>query len=170
MIIGLEGFGSIWSIRAASKRERIAFYNTTGILSGGKLRHRSRVFGQLRFNQAGGFVPDPIERNIGRVFESAWPLKHSGGSLLLPHLLNGPVRPDYYLFAVTSDRTGELRMDLSGWKSDGVVLVSLSQFRDQQEAMLLMPPHSWIRGGLGRFVVEPSTERYWRAFLQLAGA
>jgi hypothetical protein len=63
-----------------------------------------------------------------------------------------------------------LQIDGSGWKSDGVVLVSLSEVRDQQEAMLLMLPHSWIRGGLGRFVVEPSTERPWRAFLQLMGS
>jgi hypothetical protein len=169
MIIGLEGFGSIWSVRAGSKGER-AFYNTTGIVTGEKLRHRSRVFGQLRFNEVGGFSPSHIERNLGRVFESVRPLDQNGPTLLLHHLSNKPAIPDYYLFAVTSDRTGELPMDRSGWKSDGVVLVSLSQVRDQQEAMLLMPPHSWIRGGLGRFVVEPSRERPWRAFLQLMGS
>jgi hypothetical protein len=170
MIIGLEGFGSIWSVRSGLKRERSAFYNTTGIVTDGKLRHRSRVFGQLRFNEAGGFNPNYIERNTGRVFESAGPLDPSGRSLLLHHLSNGPEPPDYYLFAVTSDRTGELQIDRSGWKSDGVLLVSLSQVHDQQETMLLMPPHGWIRGGLGRFVAEPSAERPWRAFLQLMGS
>jgi hypothetical protein len=169
MIIGLEGFGSIWSVRARSK-QACAFYNTTGIVTDGKLRHRSRVFGQLRFNETGGFNPNLIEGNIGRVFESSGPLLKDGRSLLLHHLSKRPATPDYYLFAVTSDRTGELQIDGSGWKSDGVVLVSLSEVRDQQEAMLLMLPHSWIRGGLGRFVVEPSTERPWRAFLQLMGS
>jgi hypothetical protein len=168
MIIGLEGFGSVWSVRAGSKSERAAFYNTTGITMDGKLRHRSRVFGQVRFNELGGFNPKHVERNIGRVFESA-ELKQSGRSLLLHHLSNGPVSPDYYLFTVTSDRTGELQIDRDGWKSDGVVVVSLSQVHNQQEAMLLMPAHSWIRGGLGRFVAEPNQERPWRAFLQLMG-
>src|SRR5205823_11110131 len=70
MIIGLEGFGSIWSVRSGPKCER-AFYNTTGIVSDGKLRHRSWVFGQLRFNEAGGFNPNHLELKIGRVFESA---------------------------------------------------------------------------------------------------
>jgi hypothetical protein len=77
MIIGLEGFGSIWSVRARSK-QACAFYNTTGIVTDGKLRHRSRVFGQLRFNEAGGFNPNLIEGNIGRVFESSGPLLKDG--------------------------------------------------------------------------------------------
>jgi hypothetical protein len=169
MIVGLEGFGSVWSVRDGSKPERTAFYNTTGIVIDGKLRHRSRVFGQLRFNAIGGFNPQHIEANIGRVFESTGLPDQSRRCLLLHHLLCRPVPPDYFLFAVTSERTGELRMDRSGWKSDGVVLLGLSEFREQQEALLLMPAHSWIRGGLGRFVAEPAADRPWRASLELKG-
>jgi hypothetical protein len=47
--------------------------------------------------------------------------------------------------------------------------MSLSEWKDRQEALLLMPPHSWIRGTLGRFVVEPRRDRPWRAFLRLVG-
>ena len=165
MIIGLEGFGSVWSTR----RRSTAFYNTTGIVSDGRLRHRSRIFGQLRFNEIGGFNPKHIERNIGRVFETSGPLDPSSSCILLHHLLTRPVSPDYYLFAVTSDRSGELQVDQSGWKSDSVVLVSLSQVGEQQEAMLLMPIHSWIRGALGLFAVVPYGEHPWRAVLQLKG-
>ena len=43
MIIGLEGFGSVWSTRMGPSRERTAFYNTTGIVLDGRLRHRSRL-------------------------------------------------------------------------------------------------------------------------------
>ena len=165
MIIGLEGFGSVWSTR----RRSTAFYNTTGIVSDGRLRHRSRIFGQLRFNAIGGFNPKHIERNIGRVFEASGPLDPSSSCILLHHLLSRPVLPDYYLFTVTSDRMGELQIDQSGWKSDSVVLVSLSQAAQQQEAMLFMPIHSWIRGPLGLFVVDPCAEYPWRAVLQLKG-
>jgi hypothetical protein len=169
MIIGLEGFGSVWSVRVGLNPERTAFYNTTGIITGGKLRHRSRVFGQLRFNAVGGFNPKHIERNIGRVFETDCRPEQAHRSLLLHHLSDRPLVPDYYLFVVTSDRTGELKVDCSGGKSDSVVLISMSQVDEQQEAMLLMPVHSWIRGGLGRFVAEPCADRPWRAFLQLMG-
>jgi hypothetical protein len=169
MIIGLEGFGSVWSRRTRRGRRGSAFYNTTGITTDGQLRHRSRVFGQLRFNEVGGFNPTHIERNIGRVFEAMGNLEPSGRCVLLHHLLSRPVSPDYYLFVVTSERTGELQIDSEGWKSDGVMLVSLSQFGGQQEAMLLMPVHSWLRGNLGLFVVEPCTQYSWRALLQLRG-
>ena len=65
--------------------------------------------------------------------------------------------------------TGELAIEQEGWKSDGVVLVSLRQIADRQEAMLLMPIHSWIRGQLGLFVVEPCTPYAWRALLEFRG-
>jgi hypothetical protein len=60
-----------------------------------------------------------------------------------------------------------LRIDRAGWKSDGVVLVSMSEFGEQQESMLLMPAHAWIRCGLGRFVAQPAPDHPWRAFLEL---
>jgi len=66
MIVAVEGFGSIWSVRNGST----AFYNTTGVLVNGRARHRSCVFGQTRFNAIGGFNPEHIESNIGRVFAS----------------------------------------------------------------------------------------------------
>jgi hypothetical protein len=169
MIVAVEGFGSIWSTRKGSTREHTAFYNTTGIHVNERPHHRSRVFGQLRFNAVGGFNPDHIESNIGRVFESHDVRQPDSRCLLLHHLLSRPQRPDFYLFALASDRTGALRIDENGWKSDCVVLVSLSSFREQQEALLLMPAHSWIRGGLGRFVAEPLENRPWRASLELKG-
>ena len=169
MIIGLEGFGSVWSRRTRLCRGGSAFYNTTGITTDGQLRHRSRVFGQLRFNGAGGFNPKHIERNIGRVFTGTGNLESSSRCVLLHHLLSSPVFPDYHLFVVTSDRTGGLQIDSECWKSDGVILVSLSQFGGKQEAMLLMPVHSWLRGSLGLFVVERSKQCSWRALLELRG-
>jgi hypothetical protein len=169
MLIGLEGFGSIWSVRTATSSRRTAYYNTTGLVIGERLRHRSRLFGYVRFNEIGGFNPKQIERNIGRVFESAGPAAAEHRTLLLHHRSSPPAFPDCFLFAVTSDRTGELPIDCGGWSSDAVTLISLSQANGRQEALLLMPAHSWIRGTLGRFVAEPCVDRPWRAFLQLLG-
>jgi hypothetical protein len=169
MIIGLEGFGSVWSTRIGAQRDRTAFYNTTGIVRDGRLRHRSRVFGQIRFNAMGGFNPQHIESNIGRLFQSAGLPGGDSCCLLFHHRLARPQAPDCYLFRVTADETGELEIDREGWKSEGVVLLSLSQFREQQETMLLVPVHGWIRAGRGRFAAEPSRDRPWRASLEWKG-
>ncbi len=128
MIIGLEGFGSVWSRVRDMVATVCLLQHDRHRLRTVRLRHRSRVFGQLRFNEIGGFNPKHIERNIGRVFEASRALwTRQVRCILLHHLLSRPVSPDYYLFAVTSDRTGELQIDREGWKSDSVVLVSLSQ-------------------------------------------
>lgn len=172
MFITVEGFGSIWSKRAGSDSNaahaRTAYYNTTGIEADGRLRHRSRLFGQLRFNEVGGFNPHLVERNIGRVFHCTGTMTDDRVTLLLHHMSDKPVSPDYFLFTVTSKRTGVLPID-DDWRSDDVLLVSLSQLKRNQEAILLMPAHSWIRGELGRFVAEPVTNASWRGFLRLIG-
>jgi len=168
MFVTVEGFGSIWSKR--TRPGRIAYYNTTGIPVDGKLRHRSELFGQMRFNEIGGFNSKLVERNFGRVFQCTGDLRATGVCLVFRHLLECPVDPDYFLFTVTSDRTGFLPVGWYGWKSDGVLLISFSQFQQRQEAMLLMPAHSWIRGALGWFIAEPVAHTSWRAFLRLVAA
>ena len=47
------------------------------------------------------------------------------------------------------------------------MLISFSEWHDQQEAMLLMPPFAWLRSNLGTFFLEPSTVRPWTARLRL---
>jgi hypothetical protein len=167
MFVTVEGFGSIWSKR--TRRGRIAYYNTTGICFDGELHHRSQPFGQIRFNEVGGFNPNLVDRNIGRVFACTGELRQTGACLLLHHVLERPLEPDYFLFTVTSERTGFLPIGRYPWKSDGVLLISFSQFQQRQEAMVLMPAHSWIRGALGWFITEPVPNTSWRAFLRLVG-
>jgi hypothetical protein len=174
MLVTPEGFGSVWSRRSQPdprdpRRERIAFYNTTGVKLNGKLLHRTRVFGQLRFNQSGGFIAEGVERNIDRVFCCAAELGQAGAKLMFCHLAPKPRPPEFFMFAVQSNITGILRIDSEHWKSAGVLLISLSQFRESQEAILLMPAHSWLRGRLGTFIVQPDCDRPWRATLRLLG-
>src|ERR1051326_2706126 len=131
MFVTVEGFGSIWSKR--TRRERIAYYNTTGMCMDGKLRHRSKLFGQTRFNEIGGFNPKLVERNIGRVFQCTGDLRRDAACLMFHHLLQRPLEPDYFLFTVTSERTGFLPIGSYGWKSDGVLVISVSQCQQRQE-------------------------------------
>jgi hypothetical protein len=82
-------------------------------------------------------------------------------------MLKGPQRPDFYLFVATSKATGRLDVASACWKAEPVQVVALSEGAHQHEAMLLMPPYSWIRSELGTFFVEPSQRRLWSADLRL---
>jgi hypothetical protein len=166
MLVTVEGFGSIWSKRVHAGG--IAYYNTTGIRTNGQLHHRSRIFGQLRFNGIGGFN-EQLDRNIGRLFQCVGDLASGPPKILFHHLAEKPATPDYFLFALTSDRTGGLRIGAGDWKSANVLLFGLSEFRDQQEAIVLIPPRGRLRGALGWFVAESCTDRPWRGFLRLIG-
>jgi hypothetical protein len=148
---------------------RRAFYNTTGILVNGRFRHRSVIYGSVRFNEVGGFNAAHVEENIGRAFESTGPVRMTRIEVFLRQRASRRATPDCFLFAITSERTGELQIAQPDWISEAVTLVSFSQFGHCQEALLLMPVQSWIRGSLGRFVVEPRQDRPGRAFLRLVG-
>jgi hypothetical protein len=172
--VTIEGFGSVWSkrIRRDSRNpehQRTAYYNTTGVTDGGEMRQRSRIFGQLRFNGVGGFFAAGIERNIGRVFQCSAELDGTVPKLIFHHLLAKPQPPDFFMFAVTSNCTGLLPIESKHWKAGGVLLFALSQSKESQEAIFLMPAHSWFRGGLGTFIADPDRDRPWRATLRLLG-
>jgi hypothetical protein len=172
--VTIEGFGSAWSRRTrqdgrSPERQHTAYYNTTGVTVGGKVRQRSRIFGQLRFNGVGGFISAGVERNIGRVFQCSAELDGPVHKLIFHHLLDKPQAPDFFMFAVTSRCTGLLSVESEHWKSEGVLLLALSECKESQEAILLMASHSWLRGALGTFMADPDHDRPWRATLRLLG-
>ena len=146
-----------------------AFYNTTGVFVNGRVRYRWRIGGKIRFNGAGGFTPCCPRQSVDRVFEcSDLETANSGWTqILFKRMLNGPQRPDFYLFVVTGETTGRLDVTSASWKAGSVQVVALSESCDQHEAMLLMPPYSWLRGELGTFVVQPSQRSLWSADLRL---
>ncbi len=104
---------------------------------------------------------------INRVFECAEPCVWLGqNKVLLKSMLRGPQRPDYFLVVTRADQTGHLNIGAPGWKSDDSLLISFSEYHDQQEAMLLMPANSWLRTSLGHFVLAPSVGKPWTAMLR----
>jgi len=88
--------------------------------------------------------------------------------LLFKRLFMGDGRPDSFLVVVGSELTGRLAVGTEGWRSTDTWLLSLSESPQQQEAMLLMPAHGWIRGGLGQFDLQPSEQRPWIGRLVLS--
>jgi hypothetical protein len=168
VLVTVHGFGHIWERRfeknLANPRRfaQAAFYNTTGVLVSGKVRYQWRIGGKIRFNGVGGFTPSDPSRSLNRVFECKDPETTRAGwtQILFKRMLSGPKRPDFYLFIVTAEYTGRLDIESPCWKADAVQVVSVSENADQQEAMLLMPAYSWVRGELGTFYAEPFTSQF----------
>jgi len=174
VLVTVTGFGSVWRSRFGRDFEdrrrfaRAAFYNTTGVEVHGVIRTRPRIGGYARFNGAGGFNANYPCRMIGRVFECAEPCVWKGqNKVLFERMLRAPERPDYFLVTIAPDQVGHLDLTQPTWKSGDSLLISFSEWRDQQEAMLLMPVYAWLRSELGTFFLEPSARQPWTAQLKI---
>ncbi|HEV3275580.1 MAG TPA: hypothetical protein VG860_02085 [Terriglobia bacterium] len=174
MLVTVTGFGSIWRRRFGSDPAgrslfaHAAYYNTTGVEVNGTLRTRPRVIGHARFNGAGGFNPNHPSRMINRVFECDEPTVWQGqNKVLFKRLLRTAQQPDRFLVVVNPVEAGHIELAPGTWKSEDSMLISVSESRDQQEAMLLMPAYGWVRSELGTFFLEPSPLRPWTAQLRL---
>jgi hypothetical protein len=175
MLVTITGFGSVWRRRFGKNKDnpqrfaRGVYYNTTGIDIAGTIRQRPRITGYARFHACGGFVPQRLSRMIGSVFECADPCIWQGDNkLLFKRALRAPEKPDGFLVVARPQLTGKLRIGENCWRSPDTWLIAFSESGSQQEAMLLIPPHGWIRTNLGRFVLEPEAGRPWMARLVLA--
>jgi len=175
MLVAVQSFGSIWTDRGASTKvgdanspRRRAFYNTTGVMAGSKLRSRSCVYGYVRLDECSGFHPSSANRAIHRVYESEGVSVWSGrNKLFLQQLTPAGTRPDVYLLRVGSAEIGWI--DRSGsWRCSGAQVVSFSEGNGQQEALLILPAFGWVRSEHGTFCVDPRRDQPWMAVLSCA--
>ena len=147
---------------------RAAYFNTTGVPVNGKIRTRPKIMGHVRFNGVGGFDPNRLLSMINCVFECAEPCVWQGqNKVLFKRLLPAPQQPDYFLVVVRANEVGRIDVGSSTWRSESTLLISFSECGDKQEAMLLMPPRSWLQTDLGRFELRPFVSWPWSARLQL---
>ena len=175
MVVSITGLGSVWRRRFGKDFDdpkrfaRAAYYNTTGVPVDGTIRTRLKVAGHARFNSTGGFNPNYPLRIINRVFECDEPCVWQGqNKILFKYMLAAPREPDLFLVVARQSEIGRLHIGNSVWKADKGLLISFSECRDQQECMLLLPGHGWIRSGVGTFILQPLTARPWIAQLRLA--
>ena len=176
MLVAIEGFGRIWEQRVGKDpgdplrfSAHAAFYNTTGVPAGqtGKVQHRWKIGGKVRFQGGSAFDSARVENNLGRVFECDEPeQRFTWLQICCKRKLQKPERPDWFLFRVTSERTGWINFKSDGAKSANTFLLSYSADRIEQEALILMKPYTWVQGRSGRLVVEPDPRHPWRARLQ----
>lgn len=174
MLVTITDFGSVWRRRFGKNGNdpkrfaRAAYFNTTGVPVDGRIRPRPRIVGHVRFNGVGGFDPNHPLAMINSVFECAEPcVWHGQNKILFKHRLPAPQQPDYFLVVVRACEVGYLDVGSSAWRSEGTFLISFSECRGQQEAMLLMPTDSWLRTDLGTLVLQPFASWPWSARLQL---
>jgi hypothetical protein len=177
MLVTVTGFGSVWRHRFGKDEShprqfvRAAHFNTTGVPINGKMRTRPKIVGHVRFNGIREFDPNNPLAMINSVFECAEPCIWQGqNKVLFRRMLPTPQQPDYFLVAVRSAEVGHLDVGSPAWRSEGTLLISFSEGRGQQEAMLLMPPDSWLRTDLGSLVLRPFISWPWSARLQLEPA
>lgn len=177
MLATITGFGSVWRRRFGKDENdpmrfaRAAYFNTTGVPVNGKIRTRPKIVGHVRFNGAGGFDPNRPLAMIHRVFQCAEPCVWQGqNKVLFERILPAPQQPNYLLVVVKAAEVGHLDVGSPAWRSDGTLVISFSEYRDQQEVMLLMPNDSWLRSDLGRLVLRRCVSRPWSGLLQLESA
>lgn len=174
MLVGLTGFGSVWRRRVqgdASDTKRFAhaaYFNTTGVMVSGKIVRHRKIAGHARFNGASGFNANYPSLMLGKVFECDEPCVWNGqNKVFFRRLVPRPGRPDCFLVVVKSREFGRLHVGAEGWKSEESFLVSFSEWRDQQEALLLMSCADWVQTDLGRLVLIRDAQVPWRAHLTL---
>lgn len=109
---------------------------------------------------ASGLDPNYPSRSMNHTFAcSDLEIWQGHNRVVVERQVSHVERPDYFLIVTTAEQTGGLRLDEETSKSHDIVVVSVSQWREQQEVMLLMPAFSWVRGKLGTFFVEPSRDK-----------
>lgn len=174
MLVTVTGFGSVWRRRFGKNENdpkrfaQAAYFNTTGVPVNGTIRTRPKIVGHIRFNGVGGFDPNRPLAMINSVFECAEPCVWNGqNKVLFKRMLPAPQQPDYFLVVAKAIEVGRFDVGSLGWRSKDTLLISFSEYRDQQEAMLLMPEGSWLRTDLGRCELRPFFSWPWTARLQL---
>jgi hypothetical protein len=149
-------FGSVWWLRPgiggdemARYSSRAAIFNTTGFMSGSRMRRLWMIAGVVRINV--GMHQDARNEQafMGRTFESAG-LEHRGGwnRLLLGGRSMKRRKEHFLLIRADSDCVG--RIDFGEqWHSQGVGIAAASARRGVQETLLLMKPGATITTGKG---------------------
>ena len=176
MLVKVLSFGTNWWARFGRDprdpwrfTRHAAYYNSTGVRCGRKVRRHWIVSGLIRFNGVGGFNPHLPNRSIGHTFRcSDLTVAFGGNRLLFDRKVSESDVPECYLVVVTSELHG--RMDFgSGWKSPPAAVIAASQLREAQEAMLLMQPGNWVQTNCGFWRLTTTDNEHSRVSLELMG-
>ncbi len=177
MLVKVLNYGTNWWARFGSDpndphryTRHAAYYNSTGIRCGRKVRRHWIVPGLIRFNGAGDFNPHLPNRSLGHTFlASSLDFLFGGNRLLLKNKMPDSSVPDWYLIVVAQDLHGRMDFAHLKWRSRTAKVIAASQLRQAQEAMLLMKPGDWVKTACGVWQLSASTGSRFGAELELQG-
>jgi hypothetical protein len=177
MLVKTLHFGCNWWARFGANAadphrytRHAAYYNSTGIRCGNKIRRHWIVPGMIRFNGVGDFNPHLPSRSLGHTFLTSDVDSLFGGNrLLLKRKMPDSAIPDWHLVVISQSLHGRIDFRCRAWKSRNTIVVSASQLRQTQEAMLLMKPGDWVETACGFWHLVLSQSSRLGAELVLAG-
>jgi hypothetical protein len=178
MLVQILNFGTNWWARYGRDpgdplrfTRHAAYYNSTGVECGRKVRRHWIIPGLVRFNGVGDFNPHLPERALGHTFlGSDLTYAYGGNRLLLARKADPKARPDCYLIVVSSAQHGQIDFGSDVWKSVFSPVVAATQLRDRQEVMLLMKPGDWVQTVRGFWQMSVPSAGRERPALELIGA
>lgn len=145
-----------------------AYYNSTGIRCGRKVRRHWIIPGLIRFNGVGDFDPHHPRRSVGHTFLATnLDFLFGGNRLLLTRRLDDCAAVDFYLVVISQDLHGRINFTSSAWKSPTTQVIAASQLRHNQEVMLLMKTGGWIKTLSGMWRLVQSKDMEFSACLEL---
>ena len=151
MIVCVLSLGSCWR---APNDGRPVVWNSSGVLDHRRVSPRAKVFGQVRFNSRLYQEALGTSGLSGSCWQAPQLAEHLGiRKLDLRRRVRCSSHPDWYLVSVTEQLVGTL--DDGSWEPNNSFLVSFSEWKTRQEALLLVGRHGWLRGGLGSAVLTP---------------
>jgi len=174
MLVKILEFGSNWWARFGRDphdryryTRHAAYFNSTGVRCGNKMRRYWVVPGLIRFNGVVELNPQFPNWSVGEVFECTELIFARGGNrVLFRRKVAKSCRPDYFLSVVSSDRLGALCFEGSN-RSGSPTPIAVSHVGERQEAMLLMKAGDSVRSALGVWQLTVAPNLRHGASLQL---
>ncbi len=168
MTIYCASFGSIWWLRPGANPSSVfrftrdaALFNTTGFHSGSRERRNWTQVGLVRFNVGTCLEQrlDPSALAPGNYDTPGLEQRGSQNRLLISRRTGKQEWPAAVMFCARSEEIGRIAFD-EAWRSDGVRLLSASEFRGVQESLIVVPVTGSITTDVGRWVAEWTGETW----------
>jgi hypothetical protein len=178
MLVTVLNFGTNWWARFGRDprdpycfTRHAAYYNSTGIRCGAKVRRHWLISGVIRFNGVGDFNPHSPESLIGMTFYcSELVFAFGGNRILFERKADKSAVPDCYLVVLNSAQHGHINFSSFAWKSPSATVIAASRLRRIEETMLLMNAGDWVETSRGFWLLQTAKSGQEPACLEMISA